>query len=72
MKLSISLPADEFDFLDDYARLHGIKSRSGVIRFALRRLRASELSDDYASAWTESDEEADRVWDRSSADGFSG
>ena len=31
--------------------------------------RKFELFDDYASAWTESDE-ADRVWDRSSNDGF--
>lgn len=32
--------------------------------------RKSELADDSVSAWTESDEQADRVWDRSSNDGF--
>ena len=51
MKLSISLPAEEVGFLDAYARSKGIKSRSGVIQTALRLLRTSELSDDYASAW---------------------
>lgn len=35
------------------ARSHGIESRSGVIRTALRLLRTSELAEDYASAWTE-------------------
>ncbi|MCE2460844.1 MAG: ribbon-helix-helix protein, CopG family [Pseudomonadales bacterium] len=70
MKLSISLPAEEIAFLDGYARSQGIKSRSGVIRAALRQLRMSELVDDYASAWAESDDEDDRLWDRSSSDGL--
>ncbi len=70
MKLSISLPAEEIAFLDGYARSQGIKSRSGVIRAALRQLRMSELVDDYASAWTESDDKDDRLWGRSSSDGL--
>ena len=70
MKLSISLPAEEIAFLDGYARSQGIKSRSGVILAALRQLRMSELVDDYASAWAESDDEDDRLWDRSSSDGL--
>lgn len=70
MKLSISLPVEDVGFLDAYARSQGIKSRSGVIQTALRLLRASELADDYASAWAESDEEDDSKWDRTSADGL--
>ena len=70
MKLSISLPAEEIAFMDGYARSQGIKSRSGVIKAALRNLRTSELSDSYASAWRDFDEEEDRVWDRSSSDGL--
>ena len=56
--------------MDGYARSQGIKSRSGVIRAALRNLRTTELSDSYASAWADFDEEEDRVWDRSSGDGL--
>ena len=70
MKLSISLPEHEVGFVDAYARSQGIKSRSGVIQAALRLLRTSELADDYASAWTEWDEEDDKAWDRSSRDGL--
>lgn len=70
MKLSISLAEEEVGFVDAYARSQGIKSRSGVIQTALRLLRTSELADDYASAWTEWDEEGDRTWDRSSRDGL--
>lgn len=43
----------------------------GDVRFAsFAATRKLELPDDYASAWSESDEQADRVWDRSSNDGF--
>ena len=69
MKLSISLPADEVGFLDAYARSHGIKSRSGAIRAALRLLRTSQLADDYASAWAEWREDAE-PWDRTASDGM--
>ena len=70
MKLSISLPAEEISFMDGYARSQGIKSRSGVIRAALRNLRTSELADSYASAWADADEEDDRIWDQTSSDGL--
>ena len=70
MKLSISLPAEEIGFLDAYARSQGIKTRSGVIQAALRLLRTSELADDYASAWADSNEEDAKTWDRASSDGL--
>ena len=70
MKLSISLPEEDVGFVDTYARSHGIESRSGVIRTALRLLRTSELAEDYASAWTEREEGDDRTWDRPSPDGL--
>ena len=68
VKLSISLPDDQVGFLDAYARSHGIKSRSGAIQAALRLLRTSQLSDDYASAWAEWSEDAE-PWDRTANDG---
>ncbi len=70
MKLSISLPEEEVEFVDAYAHSQAIKSRLGVIQAALRLLRISELADDYDSAWAERDEEDDRTWDRSSPDGL--
>ena len=70
IKLSISLPAEEIAFMDGYAHSQGIKSRSGVVRAALRNLRTSELADSYASAWADSDDEEDRDWDRSLSDGL--
>ena len=70
MKLSISLPEEEVGFLDAYARSQGIKSRSDVVRAALRLLRTMELTDDYAAAWTERHDDERLVWDRSSSDGL--
>lgn len=70
MKLSISLPAEEVGFVDDYARSQGIRSRSGVIQAAIRLLRTSQLADDYASAWAEWTEEDARLWDRAADDGI--
>ena len=70
MKLSISLPEEEVRFIDSYAKSQGIKSRSGVVKAALRLLRTMELTDDYAAAWTEWNDDDSRVWDRSSSDGL--
>ena len=66
MKLSISLQGEDVGFLDAYARSHGIKSRSAVVKAALHLLRTTQLADDYAAAWTEWDE----AWDLSSLDGL--
>ncbi|MCY4221981.1 MAG: hypothetical protein OXD35_10070 [Thiotrichales bacterium] len=71
MKLSISLREEEVGFLDEYARSQGIKSRSGVVKLALRVLRSMELADDYAAAWAERDDDDNiRAWDLSSGDGL--
>ena len=53
MKVSISLPEKEVDFLDEYARTRQMKSRSAVVRKAVQLLQAAELGDDYAAAWAE-------------------
>ena len=72
MKISISLRDEDVDFLDNYTRTHGIASRSATLHRAIRLLRASELSQDYAAAFEEwADGGEDRVWDAVSADGFS-
>jgi Arc/MetJ-type ribon-helix-helix transcriptional regulator len=71
MKLSVSLPDEDIEFLDAYAREQGITSRSAVIRQALRLLRDSELSSDYAQAWDEwADNDDSRAWESVIADGL--
>ena len=71
MKISVSLRDDDVDFLDEYARIHGMPSRSSAVHRAIRLLRASELADHYASAFTEwvEDRESD-VWDVATSDGL--
>ena len=53
MKVSMSLPEDDVEFLDTYAQTRGYPSRSAVLHKAVRLLRAAELSDAYAEAWAE-------------------
>lgn len=66
-KLSASLADDDVDFIDRYAKVHDIPSRSAVIQRALALLRASELGQDYAAAWSEWDDDG---WDVTLADGL--
>ncbi len=71
MKLSVSLPNEDVEFLDEYARTQGYDSRSAVVHRAVRLLRSTELGEAYADAWSEWSEtgEAD-VWDVAVGDGL--
>ncbi|MEX2423323.1 MAG: ribbon-helix-helix domain-containing protein [Acidimicrobiia bacterium] len=71
MKLSVSLPKEDVEFLDQFARTQGYDSRSAVVHKAVRLLRSTELGDAYADAWSEWHEsgEAD-VWDAALGDGL--
>jgi Arc/MetJ-type ribon-helix-helix transcriptional regulator len=72
VKLSVSLPDDDVQFVDDYARNQGIASRSAVVHRALRLLRASELGPAYESAWREWEDAGEgAAWDEATADGLS-
>jgi Arc/MetJ-type ribon-helix-helix transcriptional regulator len=51
MKLSVSLPDGDVEYLDAYARAQGHKSRSAVLHKAVRALRATELGSAYEDAW---------------------
>lgn len=53
MKVSVSLPDDDVEFLDAYAEDQGFASRSAVVHKAVRLLRASELGPAYEDAWEE-------------------
>jgi Arc/MetJ-type ribon-helix-helix transcriptional regulator len=70
MKVSISLPAEDVEFLDTYARTRGFSSRSAVLHKAVRLLRAAELTDAYEDAWAvwAVSDEAD-LWEATVGDG---
>ena len=71
MKLSVSLSDGDVAFLDEYARAHGIPSRSGVLQQALTLLRTRQLGADYVAAWDEwAADDDNAVWDEASADGL--
>jgi Arc/MetJ-type ribon-helix-helix transcriptional regulator len=71
VKLSVSLSDADVAFLDDYARVHGIPSRSGVLHEALALLRAQRLGAEYAAAWDEwAADDGNAVWDQAAADGL--
>jgi antitoxin MazE9 len=70
MKVSVSLPDDDVEFLDTYAEREGFASRSAVLHKAVRLLRASELGHAYEDAWAEWDAADDgALWETTSADG---
>lgn len=71
MKVSVSLPDEDVEFLDDYTERLGLASRSAALHKAVRLLRASELGSAYADArseWTV--DGADEDWDSAEGDGL--
>ncbi len=71
MKLSVSLPDDDVDYLDAYAVSQGMASRSAVVHKAVRLLRASELGPAYEDAWADWREGEDGArWDVALDDGL--
>jgi Arc/MetJ-type ribon-helix-helix transcriptional regulator len=71
MKVSISLPDDDVEFLDAYAQSQGIDSRSAVVHKAVRMLRVSELGEAYEEAFTSWEDGGEGiVWDGVTADGL--
>ncbi|MGH8925509.1 MAG: ribbon-helix-helix domain-containing protein [Acidimicrobiia bacterium] len=71
MKLSVSLPAEDVEFLDEYARAQGYKSRSAVVQRAVRMLRLDEITPAYAEAWEEWSASGEaELWDLTTGDGL--
>ena len=71
MKLSVSLPAEDVEFLDAYASAEGFGSRSAVLHKAVRLLRAAELGAAYEHAFTDWDANGDAAaWEPTAADGL--
>lgn len=71
MKLSVSIPDEDVEFIDRYASEHAVESRSGVVQRALSLLRATELGEDYAAAWDEWESSEGEAWESTVADGLS-
>jgi len=70
MKVSVSLPADDIDFVDSYARERGA-TRSAIMHEAVEMLRRRDLAGDYEAAhdeWVASGE-AD-LWSAVTGDGL--
>ncbi|MDQ6649269.1 MAG: ribbon-helix-helix domain-containing protein [Actinomycetota bacterium] len=73
MKVSVSLPEEDVEFLDAYAVTAGIESRSAVLHKAVRLLRAVELGEDYAAAWHDWEAAEDSaLWQATMSDGVTG
>ena len=71
MKVSVSLPGEDVQFLDAYARAQGLDSRSAALHRAVRLLRMAELGGAYEAAWDEWKSEGEaELWDLTTADGL--
>jgi Arc/MetJ-type ribon-helix-helix transcriptional regulator len=69
MKVSVSLPDEDVEFLDSYAEAQGLPSRSAALHKAVRLLRGAELAPAYEDAfasWEQSEDAAD--WDVTTSD----
>lgn len=71
MKVSVSLPGEDIQFLDAYAREQGLESRSAAVHRAVRLLRTAELAGTYEAAWEEWAAEDDgTLWESTIGDGL--
>ena len=72
MKVSVSLPTADVEYLDAYARERGLESRSAALQQAVRVLRAAELAASYEGAWGEwaADDRKAAAWDGTVGDGL--
>lgn len=67
----MSLPEDDVEYLDAYARDQGLVSRSAALQRAVGLLRASGLGSAYADAWAEwADGGEAEFWEPVAADGL--
>ena len=70
MKVSVSLPGEDVQFLDEYAREQGLESRSAALHRAVRLLRTAELGGTYEAAWDEWRAEGEaELWESTVGDG---
>lgn len=71
MKISVSLPDADVEYLDEYAREQRLGSRSAALQQAVRSLRVAELGADYEGAWDEWESSGDaEAWEQTAGDGL--
>jgi Arc/MetJ-type ribon-helix-helix transcriptional regulator len=71
MKISVSLPDMDVEFLDTYANEQGFASRSAVLHKAVRLLRGAQLGAAYEEAFGEWEVDGEaEVWETSAGDGL--
>ena len=71
MKVSVSLPSEDVQFLDEYAVREGYDSRSAVVQKAVRLLRGAQLGAAYEEAFLEWEAGNDgAAWSVTVADGL--
>ena len=71
MKVSVSLPEDDVDFLDSYVREQGMDSRSAALHKAVGLLRTVQLASAYEDAWESWTDSGDaEAWEAVIADGL--
>ncbi len=71
MKVSISLPQPDVEFLDSYVHSRGMESRSAAVLMAVRMLRDADLADAYEDAWDSWAVSGDApAWESAAADGL--
>lgn len=71
MKLSISLPDEDVEFLDAYADEQGFASRSAVLHKAVRLLRGAQLGAAYEDAFVEWNQTGEaEAWESTVRDGL--
>ena len=57
VKLSVTLPDDDVDFIEEYQRRHRFDSRSAVLHKAVSLLRSAGLGPEYEEAFARWDED---------------
>lgn len=65
-KISISLPQQQYDFIENYQNEHHYKSRSEVIRDALYLLQQKQLE----ACYREANQELENDFDITTSDGI--
>ncbi len=71
MKLSVSLPVEDVEFLDEETRAGRYPSRSAAMKAAVTVLRQAAITDSYAEAWQEWEQSGDDVlWESVASDGL--
>jgi Arc/MetJ-type ribon-helix-helix transcriptional regulator len=71
MKVSLSIPDEDIRFLDNFARDHGIGSRSAAVQHSIALLREVELKEQYKLAMQEWRDSPDsELWELTVGDGI--